>query len=237
MGLETRVVPVAELNAATRGRMLALMRRYYLNVEEQKFQADLAGKQWVIMLEAEGALWGFSTQVMFEHEAGGRRVRVLFSGDTIIDRRWWRTFALPMAWGRLVFSILDEPSPLDLYWLLTSKGYKTYRFLPVFFREYWPRQGAALPPFERDLALSLGLRLWPERFDPRRWVIAAEAGGQTLRPGVAELDPARLLDPHVAFFEAANPGHAEGDELLCVARCHPDNFLPFMYGRARRSAG
>jgi hypothetical protein len=33
-----------------------------------------------------------------------------------------------------------------------------------------------------------------------------------------------LRNPHIAFFVAQNPGHAQGDELVCLARIHHDNF-------------
>ncbi|MCY2964881.1 MAG: hypothetical protein NT069_14790, partial [Planctomycetota bacterium] len=45
-----------------------------------------------------------------------------------------------------------------------------------------------------------------------------------LRPGVGDVTPERLLDPHVRFFEERNPGHVAGDELCCIARLRRDNF-------------
>ncbi len=47
-----------------------------------------------------------------------------------------------------------------------------------------------------------------------------------LRPGVAELESRHLRDPHVAYFTAANPGHARGDELACLTEVHPSNLTP-----------
>jgi hypothetical protein len=37
-----------------------------------------------------------------------------------------------------------------------------------------------------------------------------------------------LQDPHVAFFQKLNPGYAQGDELVCLARFHPDNLTPYI---------
>ena len=48
------------------------------------------------------------------------------------------SLALPVAWGRLMLSLEEVGAGQHLYWLLTSKGYKTYRFLPVFFNEFYP---------------------------------------------------------------------------------------------------
>ncbi len=38
-----------------------------------------------------------------------------------------------------------------------------------------------------------------------------------LRPGMPPLRGPLRSDPDVLFFEAANPGHREGDMLVCVA--------------------
>jgi len=81
-------------------------------------------------------------------------VKILFSGDTVIDKRHWGSMALPIAWGRLMLSLSPASSNAGFYWLLTSKGYKTYRFLPVFFREFYPRYDAQTPEFERVLLAS-----------------------------------------------------------------------------------
>jgi len=42
------------------------------------------------------------------------------------------------------------------------------------------------------------------------------------------LDDRRIRDPHVAFFQQQNSGHARGDELVCLARFHPDNLKPYI---------
>jgi hypothetical protein len=38
-----------------------------------------------------------------------------------------------------------------------------------------------------------------------------------VRSGVAPIDPETARRPHVAFFIERNPGHAAGDELVCLA--------------------
>jgi hypothetical protein len=60
-------------------------------------------------------------------------------------------------------------------------------------------------------------------------VIRAAATGDRLRPGVADLTPQRLRDPHVRFFVERNPGHAGGDELCCLAPITRENFTPAAY--------
>lgn len=234
MSIKGAIARITDLDDAQRSRMLELMQRYYENVEPAAFHADLAAKTWVILLREGETLEGFSTQQLFEHEVGGRRVLVLFSGDTIIDKRCWGSFALPLTWSRLALQIEAEHPGRDLYWLLTTKGYKTYRFLPVFFEEFYPRCERETPPFERRLAESLAVARFPERrFDPQSWVLAAASAGQRLRSGVAELAASRLRDQHIAFFLKQNPGHASGDELVCICRCNEWNIKPFIMRRVK----
>ena len=110
--------------------------------------ADLQAKQWVILLYDDNRLCGFSTQVVFDFPHEHRLTRILFSGDTIIDKHYWGSLALPVAWGRLMLLLQSSRPDTDLFWLLTSKGYKTYRFLPVFFHEFYPCYCTPTPSFE-----------------------------------------------------------------------------------------
>ncbi len=232
MTLEAVVTPVSQVTEAQEQEMLHLMQKYYLDVTPEQFVKDLREKDVVIILRESCVVRGFSTWMLFSHYLEGRHVNVIFSGDTIIERSHGHSMALPLAWGRLMFSVLGK-HPQELYWLLISKGYKTYRFLPVFFREFYPSCSKETPPFEQALLCSLALRRFGSRFDSSAGVLRALDGDQCLRPGVADITEARHKDKHIAFFEKANPGHAKGDELVCVARCHEDNVNPFILRQLR----
>jgi hypothetical protein len=228
MTLESQTIPVSALQPDCIAQMEQLMRAHYDGVCEIQFRADLSAKQWVILLRDNGQLCGFSTQVLFDYPLAGRRVKILFSGDTIIEKKHWGSLALPVAWGRLMLSLCAAHPESELFWLLTSKGYKTYRFLPVFFHEFYPCCTSETPAFEKALLEAAASQRFGKRFDPACGVLRAEAGAQRLRNGVAEIDAIRLRDPHVAFFQKKNPGHAQGDELVCLARFHVENLKPYI---------
>jgi hypothetical protein len=228
MNLESKTIPVNELQPDSIGQMLRLMQEHYEGVTEAQFLADLHAKNWVILLHDEARLWGFSTQVMFDHSLDGRAVKILFSGDTIIDKSHWGSMALPVAWGRLMLSLWEAHPQTELYWLLTSKGYKTYRFLPVFFHAFYPCCTTETPAFEKALLESVAAKRFGARFDAAAGVLRAEPGAQRLRKGVADLEGKRERDPHVVFFQQRNPGHHRGDELVCMARFHPDNLKAYI---------
>jgi hypothetical protein len=129
---------------------------------------------------------------------------------------------LPRLWAQHVFGLAASVRHARAYWFLISSGYKTYRFLPVFFREFYPAYDRPTPPPVKRLLDALGQLKFRSDYDPRCGVVRP-AHAAALRPGVAEITEQHLLNPHIAFFLAANPGHVRGDELACVAELTPAN--------------
>ncbi len=231
MKLDPRLVEVDDLSAEQRDHLFALMDRHYENVQRDVFEADLAEKQWVILVTDAGTqqVCGFSTQRMLEVEVEGVPVVALFSGDTIIDQAYWGDPGLARVWGQLALSLIDEYVGTELYWFLLSKGYKTYRFLPLFFREYYPRLETQTPPRIRKVLDALALQRYPEEYDPRAGIVRTSDRQYWLRRGVADVTAGRLQNPHVQFFESLNPGASQGDELCCLAPLRHENFTPAAY--------
>jgi hypothetical protein len=112
----------------------------------------------------------------------------------------------------------------SLYWFLISKGYKTYRYLPLFFREYYPRHATPTPPWAKSVIDVLGRQKYPRAYDPTAGIIRAGSTACRLRRHVAAVTFAKLRDPAVSFFVETNPGHELGDELCCIAPLTRENF-------------
>ena len=211
--------------------MFALMDRHYDHVGREAFERDLAEKRWVIQLFAGKGdeLVGFSTQMVLEASIDGRPVKSLFSGDTIIDPRYWGDRALMFVGGKLSLSLIDEYPGEELYWFLISAGYKTYRFLPVFFRQFYPRFDDPTPERTKKIIDALSVQKFGQRYDSAAGVIRADERQYHLRSGVADVTLERLRDPHVEFFVARNPRYALGDELCCLAPLTRENFTEAAY--------
>jgi hypothetical protein len=228
MNVLTTTREVADVPSRRRDEMYALMRLCYAGVRRQAFDADLSEKQWVIELAeaATGKLLGFSTQMLLPMDVAGRRVLTLFSGDTVVAPAGRSSPALALAWGRLAFQLLSLYPQECLYWFLITKGYRTYRFLPVYFREFYPRLDVATPAWESMLIDALGEHKFGAAYDRATRIVRASASSYRLRSGPDELTLERLSDPHVRFFAASNPGHVAGDELCCLAPLRHENFSP-----------
>jgi hypothetical protein len=225
MRLYAELLTVAELARSDRGAMFDLMESHYANIRRKRFDADLDEKQWVILVhDAAGKLCGFSTQKLFEATVDDRRVRVLFSGDTVVDRRHWGDRALAAAWGNFALALIGEHPDDEHYWLLLSKGFRTYRYLPLFFREFHPRYDVQSNSQLRRVLDCVATAEFASAYDPASGLIRGDSTKDRLRPDLADIARGRLDDPHVRYFVQRNPRYADGDELCCIAPLSRDNF-------------
>lgn len=210
--------------------MFRLMVNHYNNVDPIEFENDLAEKNWTILLidDTSGRIKGFSTQMLFEHRYTNETLLIFFSGDTIIHPQYWGSQALPVTLGSLMQSVLSCCPGKKLYWMLISKGFRTYRFLPAFFNSFYPRFEKATPAWEQGLITSLGNRKFPDRYNPTNGILNSAAGSQSLKKEFAILSKAHLKNDHVRFFLNANPHFWRGDELICIAPFHEQNIKPYL---------
>lgn len=234
--LRARTVPIGAVDDTSREQMWSLFSRYYCESTRAVFDRDLQAKQHVIVLRApSGEIAGFSTLETWLQQVEGRQVAVIYSGDTVVDERFWGQTALQRAFLRYMVrgKLLHPFTPV--YWFLISKGYKTYLLLSRNFLVYWPRHDASTPPFEAALLDALARRKFPQRWDPARGVLCHELESGKLKPEVAPADQ-ELLERHpdARYFVERNPGHGDGDELCCLGLVHPAQWASYLAKLARR---
>ena len=210
------------LTAAQREEMFALLAAHFEGVTRAQFAGDLAEKNWVLRLTRDGRLVGFSTLLAYETEFEGERLAVIYSGDTIVAPEAWGGMTLPRAWIAAVNRVRATLAPARCVWLLLTSGFRTYRFLPVFWREFWPRCDAPTPVAPARLAAHLAREKFGGGFDAGSGIVRLP-NPQRLRAGLNEVPAGRARDSHIAFFLARNPGHARGDELVCLTELTAEN--------------
>jgi hypothetical protein len=223
--LTSQVLPVQEIDADFTAKLYLLFAAHYDHVTLDRFEADLAEKDFIVVLrDAEnGEPRGFSTQQVLRMQIDGAPVRALFSGDTIIDPDYWGEQELVRGWCRVVGQLLVDDDPSPLYWLLISKGFRTYLYLPVFYREFWPRHDQATPASMQRIIDGLANRKWPQYYDSSSGLLKFPSSLGQLKSGIADVPAARADDPHVKFFLERNPTYREGTELVCLAPISLEN--------------
>ena len=225
--LTSKAIPISELSGMDIQSMFRVFSENFEVATQEIFERDLSKKNWVILLsDAEtNELEGFSTLALYETEFNGKPISVVYSGDTIIRREYWGTPELPKSW---IHTVLEKSVNMvqPLYWLLISSGYKTYRFLTVFYKEFYPRHDKPTPPEMQAIMEHLAMQRFGAEYHCEEGIVRFKDGATPLRDGIAEVTDERLQDPHVAFYIAKNPGLVNGDELVCITQIHPDNFTP-----------
>jgi len=225
--LASQTLSRVDLTQETIRAMFDLFRENFEQTSFDIFERDLNNKDWVILIRdsERNAIQGFSTLALYETDHAGQRISVVYSGDTIIRRAYWGTPQLPSTW---IKTVLEKSANMaqPLYWLLISSGYKTYRFLTVFYKEFYPRYDHLTPPALQTLMDGLACERFGADYHPDLGIVRFHNGATPLREGLAEITAERLHDPHIAFYIGRNPGHLNGDELVCLTRVHPDNFTP-----------
>lgn len=217
MNLKAQVLKIEDVSATDRETMFLLMEAHYENMKRDTFLHDFASKDFCVTLRDEaGILRGFSTQKLLTVTMEGAPVRGVFSGDTIIHRDYWGSPALFTAFARHFFRYAEEVG--GLYWFLICKGYKTYRILPTFWAEFYPRWDRETPAWERAVIDAYASRLYPQDYNPATGVVEYRAVKDRLKPGVADVRERQIKNRDTAWFVEANPGWRDGNDLCCLAR-------------------
>jgi len=211
-----------ELTSDRKREMFDLLTSHFDGVTREQFARDLAEKNWVILILRNELLVGFSTLHVYESFFAGEPVSVVYSGDTIVAPEAWGTTALPRGWIAAVNQLREHYPRGRYYWLLLTSGFRTYRFLPVFWRGFFPRHDVPMPANVRSLRNHLATERFSAQFDPHTGVVRF-ARPQQLRAGLNDIPVGRTHDPHVAFFAQKNPGYASGDELVCLTELCEEN--------------
>ncbi len=228
MNLDYKIQPVDALTSKQKDEMFMLMDMHYANAIRSEFELDLAEKNLAIVLINldDGNIIGFSTQKIFNFQWDEEQIRVVFSGDTIIKKEFWGSMILTLGFSKMMLNIMEENKTKKLYWMLITKGFRTYKFLPVFFNEFYPDIKTETPSKMQQLMNQLGKFKFGNQYFAENGIIKAKETGQYLKH---DFQPeVNNNNAYARFFINKNPGYFKGDELLCLTQFSIENLNPFI---------
>lgn len=216
------LIPRTALGETDLASMYRLFRSHFDNISEHHFRADLAQKQWIVRIRRGNVLHGFSSLRFIRMRDGGEDLEILYSGDTIVspEARFSTLFA--RTWIAGVKELIRYYDVSELHWLLLVSGFRTYRFLPVFWKEFYPCYAWPTPASEQDRMDSIATSLFGEQFHAGTGIVRFTQP-QICRADRDGIAGNRFRNPHVEFFVARNPGYTNGDELVCWTRLSEEN--------------
>jgi len=183
MMIRRKLISINDLTTGQKDRMFRLMDEHYNNVRRETFERDLREKQYVILLECTetSRIEGFSTQMTYPFNLNGEKYLILYSGDTIISRNQWGSLELPKAFGELMLSLIKGHPEKRIFWFLITKGVRTFRFLPVFLKDFYPRYDSEPESELKVLRDALATDKFGESFDGKSGVVHVQGHAQPLK--------------------------------------------------------
>ena len=202
--------------------MFNLMHQYYENFRYDKFVEDLNKKDKVILLWDGDGICGFTTLELMPIEVEQKEIIGVFSGDTIVDQSKPVGLGLQKGFSTFIYQLL-QTEEREIYWFLICKGYKTYRYMSIYFNAYYPNPASETPEFEQKIMHSYAMKKYGHAYNKTSGIIINQGKNDYLKAGVAPVDEKAMLNPVTRFFIEKNPGHERGDELVCLARFSQEN--------------
>lgn len=236
--LKARYLPLSKVSVPVMRRMYEIYSGYYENISLDIFCRDMVEKSGVILVEEKPTkrVVGFSTLKTLDMNVAGRRVKGVFSGDTIIEEKYWGSRALQVTFFlRMIREKLRHPFR-PLFWLLISKGYKTYLLMANNFHNYYPHpegKSDQLAP----LVNSYCERLFADYYCEDKKLLDFGDGYTHLKSDVANITAEmRQANEKIQFFETCNPTWNRGTELPCIGEINFSLLLsyPFSLWRKKR---
>ncbi len=221
--VETIVRPTGALTEADWQELWDLSREFY-DVERWYAENELFRRQYIAMFRHNGGLTGMAAIDIYRAKFQGRGIGVILTSHVLL-REQARGQNLIQKLGLRMFLRARLRFPFrPIYWFFDTFSYKSYLLLPRNFRTYWPRHEQPTPEDQGALIDQLATETYGPGWRPARGVVV-RSGRKRLLDTTAPLTPAEMADADIRFFAQANPGHAEGDMLVCLCPLTLTNWL------------
>jgi len=220
--VSTEVLPTHALTLPMWDEIWTLTSEFY-DVEREYAEMELRRRSRIALFRMNGALLGMASIDTYPTTFRGRDI-VVISTTHVLIRENWRGRNLVQRLGFRSFLSARRRYPLrPAFWFFDTFSYKSYLLLPRNFVRYWPRHDQPTPEKEAALIDQLATAAYGPAWRRERGIVIR--GTKRLRATAAPVPDGGDASADVAFFTRANPGHAEGDMLVCLCPLTLRNWL------------
>jgi hypothetical protein len=160
----------------------------------------------------------------YSTEFRGRKLAVIATSHVLLRENWRGRNLLQML-GLRTFLKTRLRYPLrPIYWFFDTFSYKSYLLLPRNFQTFWPRHDRPTPEPRAALIDHLATQTYGPAWRPARGIVV-RSGQKRLRETAAPFGLGTDATAELEFFARSNPGHAEGDMLVCLCPLTVSNWL------------
>lgn len=206
----------------------------YMDISAAEYADSLAHKTWICLHRnaADGRLVGqVSARLSLEtHPLDGRPVAIFSTHHAAVDPVFRGAGLVQRSVLRFCLAARRRHPFVRMLLSFDAMGYGSYLHLAHGLADCWPRHDAPMPPEHFALLDHILSRDYAEAWVRERGVLRWPQ--RRLRAGAARITPQMMAaDPHLQFFAGANPGHEQGESLVCVAPVSWRNFRHALWHR------
>jgi hypothetical protein len=226
-----QLVPVEDIGASTWDEVWQLTERFYAG-DRAYIEHGLKSLQRLALFRsrADGRLVGMAAIRTDAMEFQGERVVAIFTSQALVDERFRGLNLLQRAGVRCYLEACLRWPLARKFWVFDTFSYRSYLLLPRNMRQFWPRHEQPTPAWEAAFMDHFGRVRYGEAW---RSGCVQRSPHKRLLADTAPIDGQAQRHPDIAFFGRMNPGHAEGDMLLCLCPLTLANW----WGIASRALG
>jgi hypothetical protein len=192
--------------------------QYYHNANLHNFVTDMGKKTGVIILQEKNTkkIIGFSTWTELDITTNGKKSIGIFSGDTVVEKEYWGNKELQKTFVKQLLKTKIKNPQTSVFWLLISKGYKTYLLLTNNFPKHYPSHKRNNIKLE-SIVDEYCEQLYADAYNKDNRLLNFGDNYQYLKDDVAEITP-HMTDENleIRHFTKLNPSWQQGTELPCV---------------------
>jgi len=232
--ITTSVLATAKIPQQTWDEIWTLTAEFF-DVERDFAAAELRKRQSIAMFRMNGVLLGMAAIDIYPVKFRGRRLAIISTTHVLIRENWrGRNLIQKLGLGMFLRARLRYPLR-PIYWFFDTFSYKSYLLLPRNFHTYWPRYDQPTPAARTALMDQLATQTYGPAWRPARGLVV-RSGQKRLRETAAPLVLRPDAGPDLQFFARMNPGHAEGDMLVCLCPLTLSNWLSLARRALQRRA-
>lgn len=192
--------------------------QYYHNADLHNFVTDMGKKTGVILLQDRNSekIVGFSTWTELDIVRNDERSIGIFSGDTVVEKEFWGNKELQKTFVKQLLKTKIKNPKTSVFWLLISKGYKTYLLLTNNFPKHYPSHAKNNIKLE-SIVDEYCQQLYPSAYNKEQRLLNFGNDYQYLKDDVAEITTEMTEENlEIRHFTKLNPSWQQGTELPCV---------------------
>jgi hypothetical protein len=221
--VQTVVRPTSAVTPAEWDDIWTLTSEFF-DVERAYAEAELRKRQSIAMFRMNGALLGMAAIDIYPARFRGRRLTIISTAHVLIRENWRGRNLIQKLGIRMYLRALLRHPLRPIYWFFDTFSYKSYLLMPRNFRKFWPRFDQPTPEPRAALINQLAMETYGPAWRPARGLVV-RSGQKRMRETAAPLIMRPDAGPDLQFFARMNPGHAEGDMLVCLCPLTVSNWL------------